>query len=61
MDEKIEYTEPLKGTLAETVQAKAGDELGVPFSPLSQMWQVNPGAEAVEPEALASETGKTTP
>ncbi|GIO05332.1 hypothetical protein J31TS6_13600 [Brevibacillus reuszeri] len=24
MDENIEYTEPLKGTLSETVQAKAG-------------------------------------
>ncbi|GED68957.1 hypothetical protein BRE01_26590 [Brevibacillus reuszeri] len=47
MDEKLEYTEPLKGTLAEAVHAKEGDELGVPFSPLSQIWQVNPGAEAV--------------
>lgn len=46
-DEHIEYTEPLTGTLAETQDRS---QLGVPFSPLAQTWQVNPGAEAVERE-----------
>ncbi|WP_167568751.1 hypothetical protein [Brevibacillus migulae] len=46
MRQKIEYTDELTGTIAD-----AGDqnELGVPYSPLQRMWQVNPGAEAVEP------------
>lgn len=48
MDEQIEYTEPLTGTLAEAAKAGSSEQLGVPFSPLAQMWQVNPGAEAPE-------------
>lgn len=52
MKEKIEYTDELTGTLAD-----AGDteELGIPYSPLRKMWQVNPGAEAVDPSELAAE------
>lgn len=52
MKEKIEYTDELTGTLAD-----AGDteELGIPYSPLRKMWQVNPGAEAVDPSGLAAE------
>ncbi|WP_219661760.1 hypothetical protein [Brevibacillus formosus] len=42
MDEHIEYTMPLTGTLAEAVEDENAEQLGVPFSPLSQMWQVNP-------------------
>ncbi|WP_167497628.1 hypothetical protein [Brevibacillus antibioticus] len=42
MDEHIEYTMPLTGTLAEAVEDQNAEQLGVPFSPLSQMWQVNP-------------------
>lgn len=49
-DEHIEYTEPLTGTLAEAAEAQDRSQLGVPFSPLAQTWQVNPGAEAVERE-----------
>ncbi len=47
MDQKVEYTQPLTGTLAEAAES---EELGVPYSPLQRMWQVNPGAEAVEPD-----------
>jgi hypothetical protein len=47
VQERIEYTEPLTGTLAE---ASRSESFGVPFSPLQQMWQVNPGAEAVAPD-----------
>ncbi len=52
MKEKIEYTDELTGTLAD-----AGDkeELGIPYSPLQQMWQVEPWAEAVDPSKLAAE------
>lgn len=49
-DEHIEYTEPLTGTLAEAAEAQECTQLGVPFSPLAQTWQVNPGAEALERE-----------
>ncbi|QRG66976.1 hypothetical protein [Brevibacillus choshinensis] len=49
-DERIEYTEPLTGTLAEAAENREGTQLGVPFSPLAQTWQVNPGDEAVERE-----------
>ncbi|WP_186380514.1 hypothetical protein [Brevibacillus brevis] len=42
MDEHIEYTMPLTGTLAEAVEDQNAKQLGVPFSPLSHMWQVNP-------------------
>ncbi|KKX56968.1 MULTISPECIES: hypothetical protein [Brevibacillus] len=41
--ERIEYTEPLTGTLAEAAQA---DPLGIPYSPLARTWQANPRAEA---------------
>jgi len=58
MDREIEYTEPVKGTLAEAVQASGEDELGVPFSPLAQMWQTGPGAEAVDSEAMGNEPEK---
>ncbi|MGG1660594.1 hypothetical protein [Brevibacillus sp. NRS-1366] len=60
MDREIEYTEPLKGTLAEAVKAKGEDELGVPFSPLAQMWQAGPGAEVVDNQAVADESAKKT-
>jgi hypothetical protein len=46
MDPSIEYTGELTGTLAEAAEK---DSLGVPYSPLQQMWQVNPGAEAIDP------------
>jgi len=49
MQQKIEYTDELTGTIADEGDQ---DELGVPFSPLQRMWQVNPGAEAVEPSDL---------
>jgi hypothetical protein len=52
MDEHIEYTGPLTGTLAEAVEAQNAKQLGVPYSPLARMWQVNPGAEAVERKSL---------
>lgn len=53
MKQKIEYTEKLTGTLAETADH---DMLGVPYSPLQQMWQVNPEAEAVDkPKESAAE------
>lgn len=48
MDESIEYTEPLTGTLAEAAEASSSHPLGTPYSPLAQMWQVNPGAEAIQ-------------
>jgi hypothetical protein len=54
--ERIEYTEPLTGTLAEAARS---EQLGVPFSPLQRTWQVNPGAEAVDPdEILGPETNE---
>jgi hypothetical protein len=46
MRQKIEYTGELTGTLAEAADQAP---LGVPYNPLKQMWQVNPGAEAVDP------------
>jgi|GEM_PF-875203 len=52
MQEKLEYTEPLTGTLAEAADA---EPLGVPFTPLKQMWQVNPGSEAVDPSDVAGQ------
>ncbi|HZG15851.1 MAG TPA: hypothetical protein VE710_12605 [Candidatus Bathyarchaeia archaeon] len=52
MQQKIEYTDELTGTIADEGDQ---DELGVPFSPLQRMWQVNPGAEAVEPSDLEPE------
>ncbi|WNC14043.1 hypothetical protein [Brevibacillus brevis] len=45
MDGEIEYTEPLTGTLAEAAEVLKGTELGVPYSPLAQTWQVNPGPD----------------
>lgn len=50
MDEHIEYTMPLTRTLAEAVEDQDVKQLGVPFSPLSQMWQVNPDAQTNEEE-----------
>ncbi|TQR35555.1 hypothetical protein LOY85_23165 [Brevibacillus brevis] len=50
MDEHIEYTMPLTGTLAEAVEDQDVKQLGVPFSPLSQMWQVNPDVQTNEEE-----------
>lgn len=50
MNERIEYTGPLTGTLAETAEESESGQLGVPFSPLAKMWEVNPGAKAVEEE-----------
>ncbi|KMZ44423.1 hypothetical protein HPY31_14370 [Brevibacillus sp. HB1.3] len=50
MDEHIEYTMPLTGTLAEAVEDQDVKQLGVPFSPLSQMWQVNPDVQTNEVE-----------
>ncbi|MFD2370429.1 hypothetical protein ACFSO0_10855 [Brevibacillus sp. GCM10020057] len=49
-DEHIEYTEPLTGTLAEAAgeAAQSCSQLGVPFSPLEQTWQVNPPANKAE-------------
>lgn len=44
-DEHIEYTGPLTGTLAEAVEREDATQLGVPFSPLAQTWQVNPADE----------------
>jgi hypothetical protein len=55
--ERIQYTEPLTGTLAEAAEA---DPLGVPFSPLAQTWQVNLGAEAAEPGGAPGEPARTT-
>ncbi|MCM3144267.1 hypothetical protein [Brevibacillus sp. MER 51] len=54
MDEHIEYTMPLTGTLAEAVEDQNAKQLGVPFSPLSQMWQVNPDARTNEEETAKS-------
>jgi hypothetical protein len=56
VQERIEYMEPLTGTLAETSRS---EQLGVPFSPLQQMWQVNPGAEAVDPDDNGGRETKT--
>ncbi|QQE75164.1 hypothetical protein KDJ56_04335 [Brevibacillus composti] len=50
-EEKITYTEPLTGTLAEEADP---DPLGIPYTPLARMWQVNPGAEAI-PRGAESE------
>ncbi len=50
MEQKIEYTQPLTGTLAEAVETQNAKQLGVPYSPLANMWQVHPGNEAVENE-----------
>ncbi|MDH6350577.1 hypothetical protein [Brevibacillus sp. 1238] len=50
MEQKIEYTQPLTGTLAEAVETQNAKQLGVPYSPLANTWQVNPGNEAVENE-----------
>jgi hypothetical protein len=50
VQQKIQYDGPLTGTLSEAAEK---DPLGVPYSPLKQMWQVNPGAEAVDPAAFA--------
>lgn len=47
MQERIEYDGELTGTLSEENAAEK-EELGVPYSPLMQIWQVNPGAEAVD-------------
>ncbi|CAJ1001375.1 MULTISPECIES: hypothetical protein [Bacillales] len=55
--EQIQYTEPLTGTLAEAAEA---DPLGVPFSPLAQTWQVNPGTETAEPGGEPGEPVRTT-
>ncbi|EJL47788.1 hypothetical protein BAG01nite_29810 [Brevibacillus agri] len=59
MDGEIEYTQPLTGTLAEAVEAQNDKQLGVPYSPLAQMWQVNPGAEAVETEGAKADPSKS--
>lgn len=48
MEEQLEYTMPLTGTLAEAVEAQAAKQLGVPYLPLSQTWQVNPDDLAEE-------------
>ncbi|MCK9906739.1 hypothetical protein MXD63_42955 [Frankia sp. Cpl3] len=47
MDQKIVYDGALTGTLAEAAEQ---EPLGVPYSPLTRMWQVNPGAEAFIPD-----------
>ncbi|MFF0829032.1 hypothetical protein ACFYU8_19360 [Brevibacillus sp. NPDC003359] len=54
MDEHIEYTMPLTGTMAEAVEDQDAKQLGVPFSPLSQMWQVNPDMKTNEKEHAKS-------
>ncbi|MEJ8546868.1 hypothetical protein [Brevibacillus borstelensis] len=54
--ERIEYTEPLTGTLAEAAEA---NPLGIPYSPLARMWQVNPQAEAVAEERETGDTAET--
>lgn len=54
MDENFEYTMPLTGTLAEAVEDQNAEQLGVPYSPLSQMWQVNPDAWTNEEETVKS-------
>lgn len=56
MEQKIVYDGPLTGTLAEAAEQ---EPLGVPYSPLMKMWQVNPGAEAVVPdEALDTQADR---
>ncbi|MED1781803.1 hypothetical protein P4V43_08190 [Brevibacillus fortis] len=55
MDEHIEYTMPLTGTMAEAVEDQDAKQLGVPFSPLSQMWQVNPDMQKNEEDRAKSE------
>lgn len=47
--ERIEYTEPLTGTLAEAAQA---DPLGIPYSPLARTWQANPGRKQILPSGV---------
>ncbi|MGF9906916.1 hypothetical protein [Brevibacillus porteri] len=61
MDEHIEYTMPLTGTLAEAVEDRNAKQLGVPFSPLSQMWQVNPDQTNEEDHAKSERAGKRIP
>ncbi|MDC0762447.1 hypothetical protein POF51_17185 [Brevibacillus sp. AG] len=56
MDEHIEYTMPLTGTLAEAEEDQNAKQLGVPFSPLSQMWQVNPDQTNEKDYAKAERT-----
>ena len=55
MEQKIMYTEPLTGTMAEAAEV---DELGTPYSPLKQMWQVNPGSEAIDPSDVVESKRK---
>ncbi|MED2010603.1 hypothetical protein P4V39_21290 [Brevibacillus borstelensis] len=54
--ERIEYTEPLTGTLAEAAEA---DPLGIPYSPLARTWQVNPQAEAAFAEQGTGNVAET--
>ena len=56
-EDEIQYTDALTGTVTESEQAQsnpAGKNLGLPVSPIQQVWAVNPGSEAVDPEDLVN-------
>jgi len=42
--QKLEYTQPLTGTLAEAADA---EELGVPYAPLQDTWLVDADTDSV--------------
>jgi hypothetical protein len=51
--QKLEYTEPLTGTLAEAADS---EELGVPYAPLQDTWLVDVRTNAVDPSDVDNGT-----
>jgi hypothetical protein len=51
--QKLEYTEPLTGTLAEAADS---EELGVSYAPLQDTWLVDVRTHAVDPSDVDNGT-----
>ena len=49
--DEIQYEGEVTGTVGEAVEQPAARDVGgLSASPIQQMWQVNPGAEAIDPQ-----------